>query len=273
MGPVSAIDDRLLRTHFSVHAGEYDRYAAVQKRVVTDLVARLHTCGPLNGLTLDVGTGTGALAAELAGRNPGCTFVLTDIAHGMTRSAARRLPGTLACDGDAGKLPFADRSFAVIASSSVYQWVSDLPGAFREAARVLRPGGRFAVALFGERTLFELRESHRRAVWECGSDRPSHVQSFPAAAEVAAALAGAGLACRDFASFPEIDWHPDVPALLRQLKHIGASNAAADRPKGLASREVMQRMIRLYESTHRQPQGIPATYEVVCAIAEKPAMS
>jgi malonyl-CoA O-methyltransferase len=270
MGPVNAIDGRLLRSHFSSHAGDYDRYAAVQKRVVTHLAARLTATGTLTGLVLDVGTGTGALAAELGGEKAGRGFVLTDIAHGMTLAAAHRLPGTLACDGDAVKLPFISSCFSAVVSSNVYQWVDDLPAAFREVTRVLQPGGRFAVALFGERTLFELRKAHRQAVRECGGQHTSHVQSFPAATEVAAALAAAGLVCRDFASFPEIDWHRDVPTLLRQLKQIGASNAAVDRPRGLASREVVHRMITLYESLHRQPQGIPATYEVVCAIAAKP---
>lgn len=269
MGPVSAIDGRLLRTHFSAHAGDYDRYAAVQKRVVADLVARLTATGPLQGLALDIGTGTGALACELARSSSGCRFVVSDLAHGMTRAAARRLPEALPCDADARKLPFANGSFNSVVSSNVYQWVDDLPAAFREAARVLRPGGRFAVALFGERTLFELRDAHRQAAAAHPGGHVSHVQSFPAAAEVAAALASTGLECRDFASYPEIDWHPNVPALLRQLKQIGASNASADRPKGLASRRVMQRMIALYEQAHRGPLGIPATYEVVCAIAVK----
>jgi malonyl-CoA O-methyltransferase len=269
MGPVKAIDGRLLRTHFSRHAGDYDRFAQVQKRVISRLVARLTDHAPPPGLVLDVGTGTGALVAELGGPRPGLTFVLTDIAHGMTHAASLRLPGTLACDGDARELPFLNNSFAAVISSNVYQWIDDLPAAFVEVARILRPGGRFAVALFGESTLFELRDAHRQAVSDCGSDHPSHVQSFPSAAEVAAALAGARLVCRDFISFPEVDWHPDVPALLRQLKQIGASNAAADRPKGLAPRRVMQRMLELYEARHRQPQGMPATYEVICAIAEK----
>lgn len=270
MGPVSAIDGRLLRVHFSQHADDYDRYAAVQKRVVSRLAAQLAVTGPLAGLALDVGTGTGALTLALGGTRPGCTFVLIDLAHGMTKAAARRLPGTLACDGDARKLPFADGSFNTVVSSNVYQWVDDLPAAFQEIRRVLSPGGRFAVALFGERTLFELRDAHRQASAACGSAHHSHVQSFPAAAEVAAALQNAGMICRDFSCFQEIDWHADVPVLLRQLKQIGASNAAASRPRGLASRQVMQRMMALYEEKHRTQNGIPATYEVISAVAHKP---
>ena len=271
MGPVNALDNQLVRSHFSAHAGDYDRYAVVQKRVVARLVGQLQTAGmPADGAVLDIGTGTGALAAALGIDTAKRPLVLLDLAHGMTCTAAARLPGTLPCDGDARYLPFRDGSFATVVSSSVYQWLEDLPAAFAEVARVLRPGGCFAVALFGERTLIELRSAHRQAAAECASPHGSHVQSFPAAAEVAEALRRAGLLCRDFASFPELDWHPDVPTLLRRLKQIGAGNAAADRPKGLASRRVMQRMLELYEAGHRQMHGIPATYEVVCAVAVKP---
>ena len=269
MGPVKAIDGQLVRSHFSAHAGEYDLYAAVQKHAIAHLCEQLAAQPIPAGRLLDIGTGTGGLATALSAHHPAAALTVMDLAHGMTLTAKARLPQAGACDGDARRLPFVAGSFALAASSSVYQWVPDLPAAFAEVHRVLQPGGCFALALFGEQTLCELRAAHRTAVADCGAERPSHVQSFPTRDEVTAALAAAGLDCRILTSRMEVEYHADVPQLLRQLKQIGASNAAVDRPRGLASRRVMQRMMACYEERYRCGEGLPASYEVVVAIATR----
>ncbi len=272
MVPVKAIDSEHMRDNFSSHAGNYDSYASVQKRVVELLCSKMTgfetNCGPL----LDVGTGTGALAAAILCSEPKHQLAVMDIAHGMTRTAAQRLPVVSACDGDARSLPFSDGVFAGVVSSSVYQWVDCLQAAFVEVSRVLKPGGVFAFALFGEKTLHELRTSHCQAVAENNKGRSSHVQSFPTLTEVSAAVGGAGLSCRDLFSTMEVEYHVDVPDLLRQLKQIGAGNAAENRPRGLASRRVMQLMMKMYEEKYRCDDGLPASYEVIVAITEKPKL-
>lgn len=271
MGPIQAIDSLRVRGNFSSHADDYDSYASVQKRVVALLRERWWAAVRPAGRLLDIGTGTGALAASLLATIPGRELVVMDIAHGMTRAAAQRLALVLPCDGDARCLPFAAETFSGILSSSVYQWVECLPAAFAEVFRVLVPGGVFALALFGEQTLYELRSSHRLAMAESGRGEASHVQSFPTLDEVSAAIGSSSLVLRDLYRTMEVEYHADVPDLLRQLKKIGASNAAADRPRGFASRRVMQTMMTLYEKGHRCEQGLPASYEVIIAIAEKPA--
>lgn len=267
----SPIDSRLVRRNFSSHADDYDRYAMVQQRVVANLATLLLQSGPLSGRLLDVGTGTGHLAATLARACPDLQLVLSDIAHGMSRHAAAALPGALALDGDAQALPLRSGSCELVASASVYQWMNDLPRAFAEAARVLAAGGRFAFALFGSETLFELRSCHRQALRELAAGVRSHALDFPDLEQVKAALQSAGLQVRELRRQLEVDYHADIASLLRGLKAIGASNAAAERPQGLASRQVMHRMGEIYWQDFARAEGLPASYDVIYALAHKPS--
>jgi len=265
----SSIDTRQVRRHFSSHAEEYDRYAVVQKKVVVELLDLLRSCTNLGGPVLEVGCGTGTLSRQISDLLPGFPLTVSDIAHGMTRHAASTVPGVAAVDADAQDLPFGEARFGLVLSSSVYQWVNDLPRAFAEGARVLAPGGRFAFALFGEGTLHELRESHRLAVAEVGGSRSSHAQDFPTGREVHCALVAAGFEEVSVRSVYEVERHPQVETLLRNLKRIGAQNAAGRRPHGLGSRRVTQRMLQLYRERYETEGSIPATYEVIYGTGRK----
>lgn len=264
------IDLRQVRRNFSCHAEEYDRYARVQKRVAARLLELVRPQLRPGVLALEVGTGTGELARRLLRAAPGLSLVVSDVAHGMTSHAAASLGGVPAADADAQALPFGTGRFDLVLSASVFQWLNDLPAALAEAARVLRPGGLLAFAMYGERTLWELREAHRLAVREAGGEHASHAHTFPGEAEVGRALAAAGLAPLRLFAEDEVERHPDVAALLRSLKKIGAQNASAARPAGLASRRVMHRLGALYaERFGREGQGLPATYHVIYAVARK----
>jgi len=260
------VDKTRVRRHFSQHAEDYDRYAVVQKRVVDQLLERLHATNDFNGPVLEVGTGTGSLGRQFSTLYPQHLLVISDLAHGMTRHATQVMADVVALDADARNLPFRARAFGLVISSSVYQWVNDLPGAFAESFRVLRLGGRFALALFGERTLFELRNSHRRAMAKCNVHGTSHIQEFPSIAEVHDALQLAGFTDIRLEQLDEIEHHADVPTLLRNLKKIGAQNANRSGPTGLVSRQVMQRMMEIYHNDYGTGKSIPATYQVIYAM-------
>jgi len=95
-------------------------------------------------LILDVGSGTGELTAALA--RGGAIAVGVDASAAMVSAAgAKALPRTRFVRGSAFRLPFASGTFDAATSAFVLRNLLDLPGAFAELARVLRPGGRLAL--------------------------------------------------------------------------------------------------------------------------------
>ncbi len=252
-----------VRRNFSRHAAEYDRYAQVQKRVAANLLRCLPSSS-VQGQSLEVGCGTGMLSRLFLRRYPAARLLLSDIAHGMSCRIGEDFPQCPVVDADAVALPFASECFDLVLSSSVYQWVDHLPQAFAELQRILRPGGTVVLALFGERTLFELRQSHAEAVGR----GLSHSQGFPDSHQLRLALEGR-FEIESLDESEEIEWHPGVPQLLRALKAIGAQNASRQRPSGLSSRQMMQRMYDCYSRRFEVDGKIPATYEVLYLRARK----
>ncbi len=259
------LNRRQVQQHFSAHAREYDRYAQVQQTVAENLLRLLLAEQRQTWQQgLEIGSGSGQLSRRLEHHLPEVPLLFSDLAHGMslqTRSVTR---SGLICDADAAALPFLSQSFDLVVSSSVYQWLEDLPAAFAEAARVTKPDGLFAVAMFGEKTLFELRDSHQAAL----GTRPLHEQTFASLETVASALQGHFEPLLLRSEF-EVEWHRSVPQLLKNLKRIGAQNASKQRPAGLASRRVMQQLMELYRQNYANEKGIPATYEVIYLLARR----
>jgi len=263
------IDRQKVRDSFHRQATDYDGHAVVQCRVVERVIGMLQAEGVSPARLLDVGAGTGRLLAKLIDLYPGAAAVGVDLAPGMCRTAEANLPPQRVQikNADAECLPFAEARFDLVLSTSTYQWLASLDQAFAEARRVLAPGGLFCFALFGEKTLFELRSSYKIAL-NGGSDR-SH--SFFSKEEVLAALQRSGFAAPKVSSELEVEWHPGVPELLRSLKRIGAGSTAPVAAKGLSERRVMLDMMEAYRETYGREGKIPATYEVIYAIARKPA--
>jgi SAM-dependent methyltransferase len=105
---------------------------------------------------LEIGAGTGYFTLNLLRAGALDRAVATDISPGMLaslRASAERLdlPVETACC-EAADLPFEDGSFDLVFGHAVLHHLPDLPGAFREFRRVLRPGGR--VAFCGEPSLY-----------------------------------------------------------------------------------------------------------------------
>ncbi|MBF8290821.1 MAG: ubiquinone/menaquinone biosynthesis methylase [Chloroflexi bacterium] len=114
----------------------------LHRRIVADTVARF---GDQPGaMIVDLGSGPGSLALELAQRLPRAQITGVE-PNGRMRAIASLERGDRAnvrfVDGTAERIPFPDRSVDLVVSSlSAHHW-EDLDAAVREIRRILRPGG------------------------------------------------------------------------------------------------------------------------------------
>jgi malonyl-CoA O-methyltransferase len=257
------LDRRAVRARFDRASATYDAAAVLQTRVRDELLSRLELIRIQPAVVVDLGCGTGLGARKLKDRYRAATVIGLDPAPGMLRQARRRSgwlrPLQRIC-ADVYQLPFRDGAVNLMFSNLMLQWCDDLDGALREIRRVLAPGGFFAFTTFGPDTLRELRTA-----W-AAADGGTHVSGFRDMHDIGDALTRTGLAepVMDVERLTMV--YPDVAAITRDLKVIGARNATAARSRGLTGKGRWRAMTDAYE-TQRQAGLLPATYEVVYGAA------
>jgi len=257
------LDKAGVRAAFDRASGAYEAAAVLQSRVADELLSRLDPFEFRPQVILDLGAGTGRAAAQLKRRYRRALVIALDLAPGMLRQAARHQQLFRRFErlcADAARVPLEAASVDIIFSNLMLQWCDPLDHAFAEVRRVLKPQGFFAFSTFGPDTLKELRSA-----W-AETDSHSHVNRFLDMHDVGDALVRAGL------QEPVLDidrtqlTYSDGVALMRDLKSIGARNATAGRPRTLAGRSRLQRVLTAYES-FRKDGRLPATYEIVYGAA------
>jgi len=277
-----AADLRAVRRHFERAAHSYDDAAVLQKEVGARMADRLDVVKIAPARVLDAGCGTGDAQAELAARYPSARRIALDIALPMLaiarakaagrKSALARIfstftGGTSAGDSsfvcaDVGALPFAAGTFDLVWSNLTLQWASDLPQSLGEIQRVLCVGGLVTFSTFGPDTLKELRAAFAPI------DRHAHVSRFTDMHDIGDMLVGAGFGDPVMSMEMVTLTYPDPSAMVRDLKAIGATNAANGRPKALMGRRRWERAFAALEAMRRDGR-IPATFEVIYGHAWK----
>jgi SAM-dependent methyltransferase len=100
---------------------------------------------------LEVGAGTGIVTNRASERiMPGGSLCVTDLSAGMleiARQSMRHANASFAIVDYGARLPFLDASFDVVLSGLTY--VQNSRQALEEVTRVLKPGGRIALAMWG----------------------------------------------------------------------------------------------------------------------------
>ena len=244
-----------VRQSFDQAAGRYDSAADVQRQICDALsqeLARRAPAGWAPQRWLDAGCGTGYALPLLHAMYPQASPLALDLAPAMLDQAGARWARVAA---DIEHLPLPDACIDLYWSSLTVQWC-ELPRVLAEARRVLRPGGRLALATLGEATFHELRSAFASV------DRHPHTIAFHGAGEVARMATAAGLQGSEVRQRVEIRHFKDLRALLRSVKTVGANQLGSGRRTGLLSRDAFARAEAAYESL-RTPAGLPLTYDVI----------
>jgi len=175
----------------------YERYVGRWSRAVAPKF--LSWLGiPAGKRWLDVGCGTGALAAAILDQCAPAAVTAVEPSAGFRETAMRNLAGRASVQGaGAAKLPLADRAVDVVVSGLVLNFIPELPAALREMERVAAAGGTVAAYVWDYAGKMELM----RAFWDAAAELDAGAAAldegkrFPLCRPEALeqALAGAGL--------------------------------------------------------------------------------
>ena len=120
---------------------------AYLERIDRTFVEHALSLGVAEGHALDIGTGPGVIPIMLAARVPRLRLTGVDLSEPMLQKARIAAEDAGVADrldfrvGDAGSLPFPERSFDLVLCNSVLHHLSAPLALFNEISRVVKPGG------------------------------------------------------------------------------------------------------------------------------------
>ncbi len=166
-------------------ATDYARHRDIHPGVVQELIR----VGGIDHTTrlLDVGCGTGNYARTLTATT-GCRVSGVEPSVRMREHARTATTWESLALGEAERLPFPDAAFDVVMSTDVIHHVGDRGAYFREAARVLVPGGRIATVTDSHEDIVRRRPLSSHFPETIGIE----LARYPAIPRLIAEMTGAG---------------------------------------------------------------------------------
>lgn len=161
----------------------YDRYLGPMlfAPFADDLAARVKAIGP--SLVLETAAGTGIVTRRLAEVLPQATQITaTDLNQAMIDTAAAKVtsPRITWQVCDATRLPFADGAFDCVICQFGVMFFPSKVDAFKEARRVLRPGGKFLFSVWDRIELSPISNTISDAVAaQYPADPPNFLRRTP----------------------------------------------------------------------------------------------
>jgi malonyl-CoA O-methyltransferase len=250
--------DNPVANKFSIAASHYKQHDVLQRITAKKLLDNAHLCGTL----LDVGAGPGT---SFNAFNDVKQVVAVDIAHGMLKQLSEQHPDYLPICSDAQALGLQSAAIDSLYSNLALQWCQNLPQAFVEFHRVLRPRGECHLSVVVDGSLAELKTLGFRV------NQFNSVSALKAAFIVSQATAD-GWHSIDIQVESISVYFDDLRSLLYSIKGVGASFAQQDENNATQhhplTKQQWQQRIALAE-TMRTDKGLPLTYQIAYIRAKR----
>jgi len=174
-----------------------------------------------------------------------------------------RLPDATIVPDD-GVLALQPGAHDLVIHALSLHWADDPVGQLVQCRRALKPDGLLIAALFGGRTLQELRAALAEAEVALTGGLSPRVAPMAEIRDLGALLQRAGLALPVADTSARTVSYPTPLHLMADLRAMGEGNALATRRRAIPPKALFAEAARIYSAGFGSPDGrIPATFETV----------
>jgi malonyl-CoA O-methyltransferase len=231
-------------------ARDFDTACFIHDEARQRLLDRLELVRLEPQVVVDLGCATGHGASALADRYPAALVLAVDSSLRMLTAAATQ---AAVVGGDAERLPLRSHCADLVMANMLLPWCHP-QRVFAEVARVLTDGGAFSFATLGPDSLQEVRAAFAAV------DESIHVHAAFDMHDLGDLALAAGLAEPVLDVDRLVVTYPDLPALVTDLRSMGAVNVAGGRRRSLTGRGRWER----FEAGLRPREGrLAVTVELI----------
>lgn len=167
-------------------------------------------------------------------------------------------------EADDEHLPFAPETFNLCISNLNLHSVNDMPVTLLQIKNCLKPDGLFMASLFGGKTLWQLKESLRKAYTFLNKKDNPRVFPFADKEQMAGLMVRSGFAMPVVDSEVITVTYNSVFDLFHDLRGMGEGNILNARSRNYPGREFFSETANIYKRDYSGSEGrITADFEVI----------
>lgn len=259
------LNETLLHRRLQRAAACYQKADFLTEPLADELMERLDFMRINPACIVDLGARIGVTSQQLRKRYPEAEIIALDAVPELLAQIPSDTVTTTCQVTDNSVLPVKNSSVDLIISNGFLHQVNDMGALLSECFRVLKPNGLLLFTLLGPDTLHELAHSFTAI-----DNRPvTRVHPFMDMHHIGDMLVKIGFLDPVMDKYDTTVTYTTINQLVKDIKALGMSNAALDRPRGLLTPKRWQAVVSAYEQ-HRTDGVLPASLEIVHGHAWKP---